>query len=279
MRILRVFNNNVVLARHGEGEEVVVTGRGLGFHAHAGDLLDESKIVKVFVPADGRDPDHMAELFSAIPAEHIRLTVAAMETAGFEPELRDKLTLVMSLADHLGGAIRRQHEHVELNYPLAAEVNNLYSAEYRLAQDFLAGINANLATPLPAEEAVAFSLHIVNANFTTGDLSYTYQMTGLIQQMIQVVEHHHGPEFNLDIVSMGRFITHLRYLFVRIFEHQQITGRQDAITEVILNSYPEDATCARRLATMVELRLGHELSMDETAYLALHIARLRPDVA
>ena len=38
MQILRVFNNNVVLARGGEGE-VVVTGRGVGFGARRGDVV------------------------------------------------------------------------------------------------------------------------------------------------------------------------------------------------------------------------------------------------
>lgn len=31
MEILRVFNNNVVLAKGGDGGEVILTGRGLGF--------------------------------------------------------------------------------------------------------------------------------------------------------------------------------------------------------------------------------------------------------
>ena len=33
MHILRVFNNNVVLARDDTGREIVLTGRGLGFQA------------------------------------------------------------------------------------------------------------------------------------------------------------------------------------------------------------------------------------------------------
>lgn len=31
MKILRIFNNNVVLARQDSGREVIVTGRGVGF--------------------------------------------------------------------------------------------------------------------------------------------------------------------------------------------------------------------------------------------------------
>ena len=39
MEILRVFNNNVVLAKGGDGGEVILTGRGLGFQAKPGHCL------------------------------------------------------------------------------------------------------------------------------------------------------------------------------------------------------------------------------------------------
>ena len=39
MQLLRVFNNNVVLARRGM-EDVIVTGRGIGFQAQPGAEVD-----------------------------------------------------------------------------------------------------------------------------------------------------------------------------------------------------------------------------------------------
>lgn len=67
MEILRVFNNNVVLAKGGDGGEVILTGRGLGFQAKPGQTVDESKVVRTFVPSDGRDPDHLAQMLADIP--------------------------------------------------------------------------------------------------------------------------------------------------------------------------------------------------------------------
>ena len=61
MEILRVFNNNLVLALDEHGRDVILTGRGLGFQARPGQQVDTSKIVRTFVPLDGRDPDHLAE--------------------------------------------------------------------------------------------------------------------------------------------------------------------------------------------------------------------------
>lgn len=277
MRVLRVFNNNVVLASTGEGGEVVVTGRGIGFQVKSGDSVDAAKVAKVFYPADGRDPDHLAEMLSFIPVEHIKVIIDAMATAGFSQEQRDKLTLVIALADHVSGAIRRAYDGQKLEYPLKAEVQQLYSEEYAQAQRLVAAINAGLSTPIFAEEAIAFTLHLVNASFTSGDLSYTYKMTGLIEQMIDVISESAAPGTSLDQISIARFITHLRYLFVRISQHQQLTGEPTAVMSAVATSYPEAMSCAGRLAELVELRLGEPLTEDEISYLALHVARLRRD--
>ena len=46
MEILRVFNNNLVLARDPGGDEVILTGRGLGFQARPGQVVDPAKVVR-----------------------------------------------------------------------------------------------------------------------------------------------------------------------------------------------------------------------------------------
>ncbi|QTH59513.1 PRD domain-containing protein [Corynebacterium hindlerae] len=274
MRVLRVFNNNVVLATSGEGGEVVVTGRGIGFQVKSGDPVAQDKVAKVFYPADGRDPDHLAEMLAMIPAEHIRIVIEAMAKAGMPSEYQDKITLVIALADHVSGAIRRSYEGQELSYPLRAEVQQLYSEEYSQAVRLLHAINEQLRQPISEEEAVAFTLHLVNASFTSGDLSYTYQMTGLIEQMIAVVEQASHKD-QLDQISIARFITHLRYLFVRIAQHKQLAEKPGAVSTAIMEAYPESVEVAYRLAELVELRLGESLTEDEVSYLVLHVARLR----
>ncbi|QGU01267.1 Cryptic beta-glucoside bgl operon antiterminator [Corynebacterium kalinowskii] len=275
MQVLRIFNNNVVLASTGEGGEVVVTGRGIGFQVKQGDEVDATRIAKVFYPADGRDPDHLAEMLSFIPAEHIKLIIDSMADAGMSQDNRDKLTLVIALADHVGGAIRRAHDGQILEVPLRAEVQQLYAEEYQQAHRLVEAINERISVPISLEEAVAFTLHLVNASFTSGDLSYTYKMTGLIEQMISVIAE--GDEKQMDEISVARFITHLRYLFVRIAQHKQLTGEPTAVSDAVNKSYPEAVTCALRLAELVELRLGEPLTEDEISYLALHVARLRRD--
>ncbi|MBN9105024.1 MAG: PRD domain-containing protein [Propionibacteriaceae bacterium] len=276
MEIARVFNNNLVLALDAMGREVILTGRGLGFQARPGQVVDQTRVVRTFVPADGRDPDHLAQLLAGIPPEHIQLVGDALAEVGLDKVGRNP-SLVIALADHVSFALRRLAIGMQLDYPLQAEVQHLYTEEYEQAKALLAAINVRAERPLPGDEAVGLALHLVNAGFATGDLSYTYQMTGVIQQMVAVI----GQTFSLDVdgssVSIGRFITHLRYLFVRIHQHRQLDEGQSAIGVAIRTAYPAAAECARRLAELLEIRLGAPLTEDEVSYLALHIARVVAD--
>ncbi|MCL8493992.1 PRD domain-containing protein [Corynebacterium sp. B5-R-101] len=270
MQLLRVFNNNVVLARRG-AEDVIVTGRGIGFQAHPGTEVDPAKVVKVFVPDSGRDPDHMAAMIAGIPGEYVQLVIDAMHSVDMSEALRSKLTLVVAIADHIHGAVNRGNA---VSYPLEAEVRHLYADDFALAQQLLTAINGGLHKPLAPDEAVAITLHLVNAGFAVGDLSGTYRMTGLIQQILAVIGSHIDTELNSEDISVARFITHLRYLFVRMAEHQQLDSDDRQVATAISARYPDAVETAQMVANLIELRLDNTLTPDEVSYLTLHIARL-----
>ena len=120
----------------------------------------------------------------------------------------------MALADHICGAIQRAQRKQNIEYPLEAEVRSLYADEYAKGVAMVDAMNTYLGGALPRSEAVALALHLVNAGFSGGDLSATYTMTGIIQQMIAVIEGAYGITLAQDSVNVARFITHLRYLFV-----------------------------------------------------------------
>lgn len=274
MKVLRVFNNNVVLARDASGDEVIVTGRGIGFQTRAGRPIDPALVVRVFVPSDGRDPDHLAELLAGVPPETIQLVSRTLTEVGMSEQAAHSPTLVIALADHLNFATHRAARGLVVEYPLRAEVAHLYPEELSQARRILAVVNTAIDPPLPKTEEVALALHLVNAGMASGDLTFTYRMTGVIHQLVSVIEAEYALALEHDSVSVGRFITHLRYLFVRVSQHKQLASEKSAIGDVIRTTYPEATGVAQRLAGIIELRMGDELTPDEVSYLALHVARI-----
>ena len=274
MRVVRAFNNNVVLATTEVGHEVILTGRGLGFQARPGQVLDTSKVVKTFVADPGPETERLGRLLADIPPEVIALVSSSLASTGLGGKASNSPALMVALADHVSFAMQRAKDGTVVEYPLRAEVTHLYPDEYAQATALLAELNTHVPTPLPEAEAIALSLHLVNAGIATGDLSYTYVMTGVIAQILDIIEHTFGMALNRDSVNIGRFVTHLRYLFVRIQQHTQLEADSAHIGQVIRDSYPRELECARRLASLVEIRLGEPLSSDEIAYLTLHVARV-----
>lgn len=62
MRIDKVYNNNLVLAK-GEGEEIIVVGRGLGFQKKSGDEIDTSLVEKTFVMQDSSTTHELMRVY------------------------------------------------------------------------------------------------------------------------------------------------------------------------------------------------------------------------
>lgn len=278
MEILRVFNNNVVLARDPARGEVILTGRGLGFQAKPGQPVDPAKVVKVFVPDEGRDPDNFGQLVAAIPPEHLNLADQALEVARQQMRVSSSSSIVVALADHLSFAIKRVLKGIQLEYPLHAEVAHLYPDELAVAERIVVYVNEHITVPLPPEEAVPIALHLVNAGFASGDLSFTYQMTGVFQQLFDVLEKTFDREIDRNTVNAARFITHLRYFFVRAHNGRQLSAGAVALATAIRTSYPREYVAATRLQAVLELRLGMPLTEDEITYLTLHVARMIDEV-
>ena len=274
MEILRVFNNNVVLSRDASGQEVILTGRGLGFQGKPGDPIDTTRVARTFVPAEGRDPDNFGALIADIPPEHVALADEALAAARTHLQGELPSHVVIALADHLSFAIKRARSGIGMEYPLRAEVSHLYPRELETASRIVAYVNERLDVPIPDDEAVAVALHLVNAGFASGDLSETYKMTGLFRQLFDVLEKAYGRPFDRDSVSAARFVTHLRYFFIRLRRGEQLAEGHDVLGGAIREAYPEAYSCALKLAAVLELRLGDAITDNELMYLTMHVARL-----
>ena len=74
MKVKKVFNNNILCAVDEEGNEVIVTGKGLGFQKHTGETLDKSKIEKTYRMVDKQEQRKLRELVEQIPMEDLQLT-------------------------------------------------------------------------------------------------------------------------------------------------------------------------------------------------------------
>lgn len=273
MKVVRVLNNNVVLAVDETGAEAILTGWGVGFQAKPGQPVKTGKVTRTFRPENDRDSDNLAQQLAALDP---RFLAAADDALRAEFEDRGSATVV-ALADHLSVAAVRVAADAATAaqpHPLTAEVKHLYPTEYAAGERILAHVNKQLELDLPQVEAVAIAMHLVNAGFHTDGLAETYRMTGVFGQLFAIIDTSFDIELDRQSISAARFITHMRYFFVRVSEGRQLNEGMSVLKDSLQLSHPQAVTCASRLASILELRLGAPLTDDEVSYLALHVARL-----
>lgn len=272
MQILRVFNNNVVLARDELGREVVLTGRGLGFQARPGSAVREELIARRFVPAD--NPDSVGQVLADIPPERLRLVEELFAEAVRDLGATVPALAVVAVADHVHQAIERVARGEPMVYPLRAEVAHLHPQELAMAERLLARLNERLGLDLPQGEAIALAMHLFHAVTGSASMAETFVQSALIGQIFDTLARAYGDRFDPASIDAARFAAHLRYFFARARTGTQLDDQVGAVGSVLQAQSPGAYQLAQRLRALLELRLDHPVSDDEVVYLALHLTRL-----
>lgn len=268
-----MLNNNVVLARDEIGREAILTGRGLGFQRKRGQDVDASLISRRYIPAD--NAQSVAEVIAGIPLERLALIERVFRKAARGLNTDVPSSTLIAVVDHINQAMARVYQGLTMDYPLRAEVAHLHPEELRLAEAMVEEINAAQEVQLPRGEAVALALHLFTVAIGAPSAQAASEQSRLIGQVMGLLEKSFGEAFDADSVNAARFAVHLRYFLVRARTAVQIEdGTSSLVAEALRVSDPDAYRVARRIRDLLEIRLNTAVTDDETAYLALHVARL-----
>ena len=268
-----MLNNNVVLARDEIGREAILTGRGLGFQRKRGQDVDTSLISRRYILAD--NAQSVAEVIAGIPLERLAFIERVFRKAARGLNTDVPSSTLIAVVDHINQAMERVRQGLAMDYPLRAEVAHLHPEELQLAEAMVEEINVAQEVQLPGGEAVALALHLFTAAIGAPSAQAASEQSRLIGQVMGLLEKSFGEAFDADSVNAARFAVHLRYFLVRARTAVQIEdGTSSLVAEALRTSDPDAYRVARRIRDLLEIRLNTIVTDDETAYLALHIARL-----
>ena len=283
MRIKKVINNNILCVIDEKGNEMIVTGRGLGFGRKVAQFVDPAQVEKVYRMEDKTGQRRLRELVEQIPLEHLDLTeamIAEIKTAIPQP-LNE--SLLITLADHISFAIQRNAQGIEFKNPLAGSILCYYPTEYQLGQRCLAMVKERCGVELNPDEAAFIALHIVNAELNT-HMSEMYDITRLIEGVIQVVEYYYRDlgTFDRESLTFHRFVVHLRYFAQRLFQGKMMQDSDNesdaAFRALIARNCKEHYKCAQCVAEYIEKTWHQTLSQEELIYLTIHLKRVAGDL-
>lgn len=275
MLILKKINNNVALASTDTGEEVVVFGKGVGFHEMPYELEDESVIQRVFRDVDEKSIDGFEGISDEV------LLVASDIVALADKALDCKLAgnLVISLADHLQYAVERAGEGVAIENPLSHEVAFVYPRETELGHRGVEIVLDRLGVELPESEVTSIALHLVNAEVdgmgSAQDMDLGMKSTVILERATQIIEGQLGQKLDRTSYAYVRFVAHLRFLIRRLMRGSCKETENSGLFRQAARDFPDAYRCAAGFNEYLKREYNWSCSDEEMLYLMMHVNRLR----
>lgn len=271
MKLLRKINNNAAVAQDKRGREMVVLGRGVGFHPMPYELTDLSVVYRTFYDVD---PQYY-EMLSSLPEEALMAAADIAEQAEIALQAELNPNLPFTLADHIAFAQEREKQGIRLATPLHYDVQHLYPREYELGLQAMETVRLRTGIALPRAEAVNIALHIVNAELEGSDLSSTLAAVEVLDEVTVLVERELGIALDRESYNYARFAMHIQFLVRRLSSGKVMEQGSGKMLSELSAEYPATYRCAQAVAKEIEQRHGWHCSSDEVLYLMLHIYRVQ----
>ena len=274
MVIQKVINNNVISAYDVNQQEIVIMGKGIGFKAHTGELIDESKIEKVFRIENENLSRQFQELLENIPLEHMQLTSDIISYAIKNLNVQLNQNIYITLTDHINFAIQRQSQGIQLKNALLWETKKFYHQEYLMGKYAVDLLNEKLGTEFTEDEAGFIAMHIINANYREST-NKSCLIMNIINQILDIIKNYYSIEFIEDEINFDRLLTHLKFFAKRLIDKtESIDTNNNGLLEIVKVQYKESYDCVKQIKSFIEENYTYKVNDDEVLYLILHINRV-----
>lgn len=274
MKIDKVINNNLIRAFDENNKEVLVMGCGLGFQKKIGQLIDKSKIEKIYFLDNKNDSNKLMTLLSEIPLEIIQASNEIISYAKYSLGKKLNDNIYISLTDHISFAVERAKQGINFKNALLWEIKRFYNHEFLIGREAVQIIKKRLDIDLPEDEAASIALHIVNAQLNSSNMNETLDITKMIQHILNIVKYHYNLELDEYSLHYERFITHLKFFSQRIFSGKTINEEDSNLCELMKKKYKEAYECVYKIEKYINKEFNHDLTEEERMYLAVHINRI-----
>lgn len=272
MRVNKILNNNLVLSKNENNEEIIVKGLGIGFHAKRGDKIDESLIEKIFYPENHQNSIQMQQYLLSIPEEYFDFVQKFVDQVKEEsPDLHLNNSIYLSLSDHIMGTVERFGNGISLKNVLLLDIQQLYKKEYEYGLKMVDEINQAFHLKLPVDEAGFIALHFVNAEEGQQN-NDNYKIAMIVNQVQEIVKNYFSDiTFNESSLYYQRFLTHLKY-FAQRYLHKELQYDEDEnLFQLVQEQCREAYGCVKLIYLMMEEKYDYALSKEEMMYLSIHI--------
>lgn len=270
--VKKSLNNNVLIANNDQNEEVVLIGKGIGFHHKKDDSIRDGSIEKLFVLGNEKEQEHYKELLPHIDEDILQTIISSTELIRNKSKAILNEHVHVALTDHLVFAINRLSRGHSIKNPFLSETKVLYPVEYEIAAEVVDLINQSIDINLPEGEIGFIALHIHSA-VTHKNISEINKYSQLVTFMIETIEDRLQISIDKDSIDYIRLVRHIRYTIERVVSGDKLE-EPEKIATLLKNEYPVYYNLAWQLMKMMQQSLKKTVYEAEAVYLTMHLQRL-----
>lgn len=268
--IRKILNNNVVSARRGFNE-VIVVGLAIGFNSKVGDVIDDAKIEKVF-ELQKNDHYKMMSLAQEIDEEIFKIiyNIIKINEEKFNIKIDNHAYLV--LIDHINFTLDRLKLGYDIRNLVFEELRIMYAEELNMALSILHDVNKQFDVNLPEEEAGFLIMHIVNGRNPALN-NQTILVTNTVLDCLNIIRDFYLISLKSKDISTQRIMIHIKLLIQRLISNTQVDFKEKILYNVF-DDFPTSYQCALKLQSFLEEKFNVKVNEQELVYLTIHLNRL-----
>lgn len=266
MKVIKILNNNALLAIDNDGEEYVYLANGIGF---------ANKINTQFKPIEDQkryklsSDDKKTKDIEEIDSKYIEISSKILSIAEVRfKEVDEKILL--PLADHIAFAIERIQKNMDIVNPFKTEIQLLFPEEFEVAKKGSELISQQTGIEINEDEISYITLHIHSA-ISSEHVSLSMQIIQAMNKFIKELEAKFNIEISNTSLAYARFTTHMRYMVARIHRGEHLDLDMDEYTK---ERFPVSYENAKNLINRIGELMKCNIDTVEIGYLALHIERI-----
>lgn len=269
MKIEHIINNNIVSSID-NGDEIVISGRGIGFGAHKGDTIDEKKIEKIYRMDSKEQMGRFKQLLIKVPSKFLKISDEIITQASNELNVELNSSIYMTLTDHISFAVERYSKGMDFDNILTNEVCDYYPNEFRIGMNAVELIKKETGCDLKRDEAASVALHIVSAELNTR-MSVAYGLTEIVKGVMDILRSDVDEEDPENQAKLDDFVFHLKHLAYRIISDKQYKDDDMELYRFVQDHYPAQCVCCEQIERYISDVVGKKLTIEEKNHLVMNL--------
>ena len=266
--VLKILNNSAMLVSDGKSE-LVLLGRGIAFNRKTEERIRFGlEVDKIY--ALERSANRFKTLIENNSAQVNELVINSMQMLVDRNSTDIRPEALVGFCDHVSIMFTRVLKGESIMNPFLSETKVLYPESFEKAQSITQQLNIKFDVLIPEEEVGYIALHLQNiVSPASGE-----QMK-VMNKIAAMTSDYITDELNINLdkesLIYARFMTHLKFVVMRLLRNQR---SDNIMTDMILRQLSQYRPQAEKIVDIIEQETKHRLSLDELAYLMIHVGRI-----